>query len=142
MPDRLETGTPNTPGIAGLLAGLEYITSIGMNNIRNKEHALLTGLYEGLKQIPKVCIYGPTNPLQRIAVLPINIEGMDCGELSYILDKRYGILARSGLHCTPLAHQTLGTTVMGACRFSPGYFNSLQDIEQVIKAVAKIAGSI
>ncbi len=139
MPDILESGTPNTPGLAGLLAGISYIEEVGIKTIWAKEHELLKQLIAGINLIPKIKLYGPTDQLNRIAVLPINIEGMDCGELSFQLEKDHGIITRSGLHCTPLAHQTLGTMELGACRLSPGFFSTEEEIKYVINALRQIA---
>src|SRR5674536_84862 len=86
----------------------------------------------------QVEVYGSTDSRQRVAVVAFNIEGMDCGELSLRLEYDYGIITRSGLHCTPLAHQTLGTLVRGACRLSPGYFTTATDIHNVLQAVYNI----
>ncbi|MEN6328165.1 MAG: aminotransferase class V-fold PLP-dependent enzyme [Syntrophomonas sp.] len=139
MPDHLESGTPNTPGIAGLLAGVEFIAQTGMTNIRKHEEELSVRLIEGLAEIPKVILYGPGDCHKQTAVVAFNIEGMDCGDLSLYLDGEYGIANRSGLHCAPLAHETIGTLESGTCRLSPGYFNTTEEIDEVIKAVYEIA---
>jgi cysteine desulfurase family protein len=139
MPDSLESGTLNTPGLAGLLAGIQYIKATGLANILQREQVLLERLVEGLSSIKGVSIYGPTDLKQRTAVLAMNIEGMDCGELSVSLDYEYGIVNRSGLHCAPLAHQTIGTFESGTCRFSPGFFTTEADIDTVIRAVHELA---
>jgi cysteine desulfurase family protein len=141
MPDRLESGTLNAPGIAGLKAGVEFILSIGRAKIEAHERNLMAILLDGLAKIERVQVYGHLDSIARTAVLAFNIEGMDCGELSLRLEHDYGIITRSGLHCTPLAHQTLGTTDLGACRLSPGLFNTLSDIEKVLSSVYKISKS-
>lgn len=135
MPDRMESGTLNTPGLAGLLAGVKFIQKTGMDKIRQHEQQLTAQLLEGLQAIKGVSVYGPRDVERRTAVVPINIQDMDCGELSSRLDYEYGIITRSGLHCSPLAHRTLGTFQLGACRFSPGYFTTAEEIDQVIKAI-------
>ncbi|MGE5454691.1 MAG: aminotransferase class V-fold PLP-dependent enzyme [Methylocystaceae bacterium] len=139
LPDRYESGTQNGPGIAGLGAGVNYILERGLLNIRAHEQHLTNLLLNGLAQIPEVIIYGPRNIELQTAVVSINIAGMDCGELSMYLDHEYGIITRSGLHCTPLAHRTIGTLDLGTCRLSPGLFSTETDIEKVIKAVHTIA---
>jgi len=139
MPDRLESGTPNTPGIAGLLAGVEFILAVGRDNIRQHELAQTEALLEGLRAMDRIKVYGPEDSRQRVAVVPFNIEGMDCGEVSLRLEYEYGIVTRSGLHCTPLAHQTVGTLRQGACRLSPGYFSTEADINHVLQAVFRLA---
>jgi cysteine desulfurase family protein len=139
MPDRLESGTPNTPGIAGLLAGVEFIMKTGLENIRQHEQLLSSQLLEGMQAISGVEVYGAVSTLPRTAVLAFNVKGMDCGELSTRLDYEYGIVSRSGLHCTPMAHQVLGTLQQGACRLSPGFFNTEADVKVVLEALHSIA---
>ncbi len=139
MPDHLESGTPNTPGIAGLGAGVQFIQTTGLDQIRRHELNLTTQLLDGLRDIDRIRIYGVPDPSLRTAVIAFNLEGMDCGEVSLRLDREYGIITRSGLHCAPLAHQTLGTLEQGACRLSPGFFNTEDQIEKVIAAITNIA---
>ncbi len=141
MPDLLECGTHNTPGIAGLLAGINFINSEGMDRIHRQEQQMGQMLMKGLADIPEVRVYGPADMSRRTAVISFNIMGMDCGEVSTQLDYRYGIVTRSGLHCAPLAHKTIGTFETGSCRLSPGYFTTREEMEMVIKAVGEIAGS-
>ena len=138
MPDRFESGTPNTSGIAGLGAGVRFILETGIEQIRRHEQELTDRLISGLKEIKGISLYGPGDSCQQTAVISFNIEDMDCGELSFLLDHKYGIVSRSGLHCAPLAHRTLGTLGQGACRLSPGFFNTREDIDTVIKAVHEI----
>ena len=141
MPDKFESGTPNTPGIAGLGAGVKFIQETGIETIRRHEQALTDLLIRGLKEIPGVILYGPGDSERQVAVVSFNIEGRDCGEVSFLLDQRHGIQCRSGLHCAPLAHQTLGTVKSGACRISPGFFNTADDINKAIRAVYEVAKS-
>lgn len=139
MPDHLEAGTLNTPGIAGLLAGVRFIEQEGLATIRDHEKRLSKLLMEGLLDIPGIKLYGPGNADKQTAVIAFNVQGMDCGEVSLQLDYDYNIVTRAGLHCAPLAHTTLGTLEEGACRLSWGYFSTKEEIEYVIKAVADIA---
>ncbi|NLT21194.1 MAG: aminotransferase class V-fold PLP-dependent enzyme [Syntrophomonadaceae bacterium] len=139
MPDRLESGTLNTPGIAGLLAGLNFIELVGQKAIGEKEQKMTAMLIEGLKEIKGLIMYGPKDVKRQTAVVAFNIVDIDCGELSYALDSEYEIVIRSGLHCAPLAHQTIGTLEQGACRISPGYFTTEEEMLQVIKAIHSIA---
>jgi cysteine desulfurase / selenocysteine lyase len=138
-PDRLESGTPNTPGIAGLLAGVRYIRETGLNKIRQVEKEFTTGLLEGLAAIPKVTVYGPAASERRTAVVSFTIAGMDSGEVAWRLDRDFGVACRAGLHCAPWAHQTIGTLQSGTIRFSPGYFNSADDIVAAVEAVKAVA---
>lgn len=139
MPDLLESGTPNTPGIAGLLAGVQFIMDTGLDNIRKHEQKLMDILIAGFKEIPGIEMYGPLDVQRQTAVLAFNIKDMDCGDIALSLDYEYGIITRAGLHCAPLAHKTIGTFERGACRLSPGYFTTEEEIEKVIKAVYEIA---
>jgi len=139
MPDLLEGGTLNTPGIFGLLAGANYIDQTGMNNIRKHETEMTRLLINGLQGIRGLTVYGPQNPDKQVAVVAFNIEEVDCGAVSMMLDYEFGIITRSGTHCTPLAHNTIGTMGLGACRLSPGYFTTEEEISAVIGALEIIA---
>lgn len=137
-PDRLESGTPNTPGIAGLLAGIRYINKRGRGNIRTAESRLTGDLLAGLADIPGVAVYGPPPGVPRAAVVSFIIEGRDSGEIAHRLDREYGIACRGGLHCAPWAHQTIGTLKTGTIRFSPGCFTTDAEIAAALAAVADI----
>lgn len=139
MPDRLESGTLNTPGIAGLAAGVSFIRNNGLENIRLHEVKLMQALLDGLREIQGVKVYGPEEPAKRVAVVAFNIKDRDCGDVSMNLDLRFGIISRSGLHCAPLAHQTIGTFESGSCRLSPGFFNTMEDIEHAVKAISELS---
>lgn len=141
MPDRLESGTPNTPGIAGLKAGLDFISQTGLEAIRRHEQRLTEMLLEGMRGIPGLTVYGPADSRRQTAVVAFNIAGRDCGDVSMYLDQGYGIVARAGMHCAPLAHQSVGTEGIGACRVSPGYFNTTAEVEELLKALWHIAQS-
>ncbi|WP_054694261.1 aminotransferase class V-fold PLP-dependent enzyme [Syntrophomonas palmitatica] len=139
MPDHLEAGTPNTPGIIGLLAGVNFVRAAGVDKIREHEIRLCERLLQGLREIPGVIVYGPADSKDRTAVIAFNISGRDCGDVSFNLDHRYGIICRAGLHCAPLAHTCIGTFETGACRLSPGFFNNEEDIDRTIKAIYTLA---
>lgn len=139
MPDRYESGTLNTPGIAGLKAGLEYIKERGMENIRLYEEKLTGYLLEGLSEIPGLTIYGPNNPKEQGGVAAFNLKNKDCSETSFLLDSEYAICSRPGLHCAPLAHKTVGTGTLGAVRLSIGCFNTEDEIAETIQALKQIA---
>ncbi|SMC91574.1 aminotransferase class V-fold PLP-dependent enzyme [Sporomusa malonica] len=139
MPDRLESGTPNTPGIAGLKAGVRFILDTGRENIQAKEMALTQLLLDGLKGIPTLTVHGNTDIAGRTAVVSFTLNGKDSGQIAHALDRDYEIACRSGLHCAPWAHQAIGTLKTGTVRLSPGYFNTEEEIGQVIAAVQKIA---
>ncbi len=139
MPDRLESGTPNTPGIAGLNAGVQFILNTGRTVIQAKELELTKQLLKGLEDIPSATVYGPSALDGRTAVISFTLNGKDSGQIAHILDRDYNIACRSGLHCAPWAHQTIGTLKTGTVRLSPGYFNTHQEIELALAAIRGIA---
>lgn len=138
-PDKLEAGTHNLPGIAGLNAGVKYILNKGTKSIYSHEKNLLDLLIKEMKKNVKIKIYGPEDINNRCCVVPINIEGIDSSEVAYRLDTEYGIAVRPGLHCAPLAHKTIGTEKVGAVRFGVGPFNKKTDIILAVKALNEIS---
>ncbi|MGZ6507194.1 MAG: aminotransferase class V-fold PLP-dependent enzyme [Tumebacillaceae bacterium] len=139
-PDRYESGTRNMVGIAGLLAGVTFLEETGLETIRAHEEALTERLHRGLLEVPGVTVYGPPLGEARSPLVSFSVDGFESHEVGFILDRNYGICVRSGLHCAPLAHETIGTTEQGVVRASIGYFNSEQDIDALIEAVKEIAG--
>ncbi|WP_371363725.1 putative cysteine desulfurase [Sporomusa rhizae] len=138
MPEALEAGTANAHGIAGLLAGVEYILATGMDTIRNRELELAKRFRQGIAAIPGVRIYGdPTRP--HAPIVTLNIGSLDSGEVGDRLATLYDICVRSGAHCAPLAHLALGTREQGAVRFSFSSFNTEEEIQKGIRAIAAIA---
>ncbi len=138
-PDKYESGTHNTPGIAGLNAGVKFILSQGIDNIRTKEEELCEYMLKRLEEVPNIIIYGPRDSKKRTAVISINIGNMDSGEITYLLDDEYDIATRSGIHCSPLAHKTIGTLEQGCVRFSLGIFNTKEEIDKAIEALKEIS---
>ena len=139
MPDLLESGTLNTPGIIGMGCGVEYITQRGINEIREYKHWLVKMLYEGFNNISGIKQYSVPEKSRNSGIVAVNLAGLDSTEFSYILDKDYGICTRAGFHCAPGAHRILGTEKNGVVRFSVGCLNTEQDVVSTIEAVAKIA---
>ncbi|MCR1955058.1 aminotransferase class V-fold PLP-dependent enzyme [Clostridioides mangenotii] len=139
FPDKYESGTHNTPGIVGLNEGVKFVLDKGIEKIREHEEELCQYMLDKLKEIENIEIYGPEDSKKRAAVIAINIGNMDSGEVTFILDDEFDIATRSGIHCSPLAHTTLGTLGQGAVRFSIGYFNTTYDIDKAIKALKKIS---
>ncbi len=139
-PDKLESGTHNLPGIAGLNAGLKYILSKGTKSIYSHEKNLLDIFINEMKKNVKIKIYGPEDINNRCGVVPINIEGIDSSEVAYRLDTEFDIAVRPGLHCAPLAHKTIGTEKVGAVRFGVGPFNTRADVLTAAKALNEISG--
>ena len=139
VPDRYESGTHNTPGIAGLNEGVKFILEKGIDDIRLHEEELCQYMLDKLEEIPNIKIYGTKDSKKRAAVIAINIGDMDSGEITFILDSEYDIATRSGIHCAPLAHKTLGTLEQGAVRFSLGYFNTKEEIDKAVEALKEIS---
>lgn len=137
-PDRYESGTVNTVGIAGLGAGVDFILKTGIDKIREKEMELTYKLIESLEKIEGVEVYGQDKNIERAAVVAFSIKGLDAAESAYILDQQYGIAVRAGYHCTPLGHETIGTINQGAIRVSFSYFNEMDDVEVLVSAVQEI----
>lgn len=142
LPDKYESGTHNTPGIVGLNEGIKFIFEEGIENIRAHEEKLCKYMIEKLENVPNITIYGPKDSKKRAAVISINIDNIDSGEITFLLDSEYDIATRSGIHCSPLAHKTLGTLEQGAVRFSLGYFSTKEDIDKAVKALQEISNNI
>ena len=128
----------NCFGLAGLQEGVKFIQQAGVLNIHQHELSLRSRLKQKLEEIPVVATYGPDNPERCVGVLSFTMEGVDCGELGFILESSFGILTRSGLHCAPLAHKTIGTYPQGTVRLSPGYFTKQEEVDYLIDAVSQI----
>jgi cysteine desulfurase / selenocysteine lyase len=140
FPYRLECGTLNTVGIAGLYAGQNWIRAKGMDLLHSREMLLWDRLRKGLQETDGVTTYCANGSQNRNAVLSFNIEGWEAADAGAILDADYGIACRTGLQCAPLAHELLGTgRFSGTVRFSLGPFNTEEDIDQAIDAVREIA---
>lgn len=142
MPDKFEAGTANSSGIIGLGAGVRYIMDIGVDNIRKKEMEITQHFLDEARKIEGINIYGPKDIKEQAPVVALNIKDADSSEVSYILDEKYDIGVRPGLHCAPLAHKTIGTFDQGAVRFSFGYENTHEEVESAIKALRKIAREV
>lgn len=138
MPDKYESGTPNTIGIAGLGAGVRFILAEGVEAIRRKEEGLTERFLKGLVSLKGVAIYGRPDAESRTAVVSFNIAGISPSEVALELDERFGILCRSGLHCAPAAHRTIGTFSQGTIRFCFGYFNTEDEISLGLKAIRSL----
>ncbi|MBI5185923.1 MAG: aminotransferase class V-fold PLP-dependent enzyme [Nitrospinae bacterium] len=138
LPDKFESGTQNTPGVSGLEAGIAFIENEGLDKIREREKALTRKLLEGLSGVKGVEIFGPLDPEKQTAVVSFRVSGKDPGETAEILDSKYGIITRVGLHCCPLAHKTIGTYPEGTIRVSPGFFTTDSEIDYFLRSVGKI----
>lgn len=141
LPDKYESGTPNTIGVAGLGAGVRFILDKSIENIRKKEIDLTARLLDGLTGIQGIIIYGCRDAHCQTPVVSFNVSGMSPSETAMILDEDFGILSRPGLHCAPSAHRTIGTFPEGTVRFSLGWFNTSGEIDYALDAVAQLASN-
>ncbi len=138
-PTRLEAGTLNGHGIAGLYAALLYIEQQGMDTLRCKEQKLARYFYESVSVINGVTVYGDFSTWERAPIVTLNIRDYDSGEVSDVLSERYDIATRPGAHCAPRMHRALGTEDRGAVRFSFGHGNTMVEVEAAIAAIKEIA---
>lgn len=139
-PYRLEYGTPNILGAAGLNAGVRWITDRGLDEIASHETRLLTALRDGLREIEGIRLYVQDDLAGHLSVLSFNIEGLEASDTGTMLDVDYGIACRTGLHCAPLVHRQLGTeAIKGTVRFGVGPFNTENHIRTAIQAASEIA---
>ncbi len=138
MPDRLEAGTMNSYGLAGLLAAVDFIAKEGIDKIRAHEREIYSYLYQKLASLPAVRLYNMPDSHSVVSVVSLTIEGMDSGEVGFILQDKYQIQCRTGLHCAPLAHKALGTFPDGTIRISPGYFTGKVDLDYLVHALQEI----
>jgi len=139
LPDCFESGTPNGVGLAGLLAGVQFVLGKGVKKIRQNEMDLVNKLVRGLKNISGVKVYGPELQKDRIATLSFNFPHLTPSNGALRLEKEFGILCRPGLHCAPAAHRTLGTFPEGTIRFGLGAFNTEAEVEAAIRAVSVVS---
>ncbi len=138
-PYRLEYGTPNLVGIAGLHAGLKWIQEKGLSNLHHQEMKLTEMLVNGLKELDGITLYCQDDLTDHISVVAFNVDGMEAQDVGILLDVDYNIASRTGLHCAPLVHQQLGTDkIKGAVRFGIGPFNTEEHIKKAIQAVDEI----
>lgn len=139
MPDKFESGTPNTVGIAGLRAGVEFVLEESVDKIRKREEGLLEKFLVGLEELGDgVRLYGPRKKEDRIPVVSFNLPHLLPSAVAQMLDERWGIMCRPGLHCAPAAHLTAGTFPQGTVRFSFGYFNTDEEVEIALRALKEI----
>ena len=137
LPDRLEAGTHNMPGIAGLLAGVRFVRQIGPEAICREERLLVHRAAEGLRRIPGLQVYALPDLAHQTGVLSFRPEGMDPEELGSALAER-GIAVRAGLHCAPLAHRTAGTADTGTVRLSVSHWNTGEEMDRFLAAMREI----
>ncbi len=141
LPYKLESGTPNSVGIIGLKTGLEFCIKEGINKIREHECKLALTLIRALETDDRFEIYGGLDGDRKVGIVSINIKGLQPGEVGAILDNNFNIAVRPGVHCAPYIHREIGTFPDGMVRISPGYFNTMEEIEETISGLKEIAGS-
>lgn len=139
MPDKLEIGSPNAVGIAGLGASLAWLLDKGVATIREHDQSLGNLFLQLTQDIWNLDLYGPKDMKCRVPTFSVNIAGLKPLELAQRLENEYGVLTRAGLHCAPLAHKTVGSFPDGACRLSFGIFNTQEQVHRVAEALAEIA---
>ncbi|WP_379155976.1 aminotransferase class V-fold PLP-dependent enzyme [Paenibacillus sp. sgz5001063] len=139
-PDRYEAGTQNGVGIAGLLAGVTKVKSLGLENIHHQEWELTQKLMEGLSAIHGIRLLGPAMGADRSGIVSFVIEGQDSADIAHRLDRNYNIAVRAGMHCTPLAHKVASTLDSGAVRASVGVYSTDDDINRILFAMKEMYG--
>lgn len=138
-PEAFEAGTHNVPGIISMGEGLKFINETGIKNIAERELYHIERLWEYLSHFDNITLYGPKPDMARTAVLSFNVSGWDAEDVGAVLNQNYDIQTRSGLQCSPLTHQFLGTFPQGTVRLSPGYFTTDKDIDTFCNAIRRIA---
>lgn len=137
LPDKFESGTVNLHGIAGLSAGIDFVKSYGVNRIRENESRIMSYLLSNLQNVDGITLY-QDNFKNCAPILSFNIDGINSEDVALILDRRFGIAVRAGIHCSPAAHKKYGTLDTGTVRVSPSVFTTFNDINYLIKAVSYI----
>lgn len=140
-PYRLEAGTLNLAGIAGLNAGVCWVEEQGLESIHGHEMKLMGMLQDGLSDIRGVILHGTASMENRVATVSVSVKGYDAADVGTFLDVDFNILTRTGLHCAPLIHEHYGTAPRGTVRFSIGPFNTEEQIGAAIRAVEEVAAS-
>ena len=138
-PTRLEAGTLNGHGIAGLHAALTFLEKTGRETIHRHESALAQRFYRQVRELKNVTVYGDQTAALRAPIVTINIGDLDSAEVSDELAERFGIATRSGAHCAPRLHRALGTREQGAVRFSWSWYNTEEETDAAAAAVRTIA---
>ncbi len=139
LPDKYESGTINGVGFAGLGAGVRWVMRCGIEQIQAHETALTDRLVSGLLEIPELTLFGPNDSARMTAVVSCQVKSKPVSHVGLRLDDEFEILSRVGLHCAPAAHRTIGSFPEGTVRLAPGYGTSLEEIDQVIVAMKRIA---
>lgn len=139
LPDVHESGTLNVAGIAGLAAGVRFLLDVGIEAVQAHERALVAQFLDEASEIAGLTVFGPRDVPQRCGVVSFNVAGVMPSEVGLILDQSFGIMARTGLHCAPSAHHTLGTFPTGTVRFGFGWFNTAAEVDTAMEALRAVA---
>ena len=139
LPDYYEAGSHNAVGLAGLKAACDFVAEVTPAAMGEHKSALAERFVAGVDEIPGVDYFGPRDFSRHAGVCSVRVAGMDAAEVGHRLDVEYGIMVRTGLHCSPLAHTTLGTFETGTVRFSFGYYNTEEQVDAAVRALGKIA---
>ena len=139
LPDAYESGTLNVAGIAGLAAGVRFLSEVGIEAVKTHEQGLVAQFIAGGSAIQGITVYGPRDAALHCGVVSFNVAGVMPSEVALILDESFDLMARSGLHCAPAAHRTLETFPTGTVRFSFGWFNTPAEVERALGALREIA---
>jgi len=139
LPDYYEAGSHNAVGLAGLKAACDFVAAVTPAAMGEHKSALAERFVAGVDDIPGVEYFGPRDFSRHAGVCSVRVAGMDAAEVGHRLDAEFGIMVRAGLHCSPLAHATLGTIETGTVRFSFGYFNTEEQVDAAVRALGKIA---
>lgn len=140
MPDRFEAGTMNLPGIIGLHAALTYLNTYGISKIAAKELELTQEFIDGAKLLSGVRILGRLDIKNRAPIVSLDFENRDNAEIAFLLDSKYGVMTRCGLHCSPRAHKSIGTFPQGTVRFSFSHHNTSEEIKACLAGIRQILG--
>ena len=138
MPDKYESGTPNTPGIAGLAAALDFLADETIENIRDGIRRRTATMLEGLDRIERVRLFGPSDAALNVGIVSLVVAGQDAAEVAHRLERQFGILTRVGLHCAPSAHKTMGTYPHGTIRTGIGCFTTDRQVAHLLNCLAEI----
>jgi cysteine desulfurase family protein len=138
LPDKFEAGTMNCHGLCGLYAGATYLLEHDVASVRAHEMALWRRFRDGLRDLPRLRVYGPDEAGQSMSIVSVTVDGMQPTDIGFLLDMRHGILTRTGLHCAPGAHAAIGTLPTGTTRFAMGFANSTSDVDTALYALAHI----
>ena len=137
MPDRLEAGTVNSPGLAGLRAGCRFVLGEGVLTMQQRERELKARLRAGFADLPSLELLSPAAP-DGVGIVTVRSNRVDVSTLARRLDREFGVFARPGLHCAPETHRLLGTLDTGALRFSLGWASTTADVDAAVEALAEI----